>query len=49
MSKENKINLVAKALEATAKGAAEISANSRCAYIFHQPKMPKTVKKLRKF
>lgn len=38
-------NIIAKAALAMAKS----NANSTCPFTFYQPKMPKTVKKLRKF
>lgn len=37
--------IIAKAALAVAK----VNANSTCPYTFYQPKIPKTVKKLRKF
>jgi cyclic lactone autoinducer peptide len=48
MNKENKKSMVAKVLEGTAKSAAIVADASRCAYIFHQPKRPDAVKKLKK-
>lgn len=44
--KENKI---AEVLARTAKGFGKIAANSACCYIYHQPKMPDAVKKLKKY
>lgn len=44
--KENKI---AGVLAETAKGLGKIAANSACCYIYHQPKLPDAVKKLRNF
>lgn len=36
-------------LASTALKVAGMSANSRCMYVYHQPKMPNDVKNLRKF
>ena len=36
-------------LAVVAKRAAETNANSRCMFIYHQPKFPDTLNKLRKF
>lgn len=38
-----------KVLAAASKKMAEVNANSACIYWMHQPKMPESVKKLRKF
>ncbi|MDR1773899.1 MAG: cyclic lactone autoinducer peptide [Clostridioides sp.] len=38
-----------KVIASVGRKVAEMNANSACALIFHQPKMPKQVKKLRKF
>lgn len=40
---------LANALANTARSVGKLSVNSACAYIFHQPKMPEGMKKLRKF
>lgn len=40
---------VAKVLTTTADKVLTITANSRCVFIFHQPKQPESVKKFRKF
>ncbi|WP_371287465.1 cyclic lactone autoinducer peptide [Dorea sp.] len=39
----------AKALANISLRLGKISANSACCYIYHQPKMPETIKKMRKF
>lgn len=45
-SKSNKLgNLVAKA----AYASASVSVNTACALFYHQPKVPASAKKLRKF
>lgn len=46
IKKENKI---AGVLAGAAKGFGKIAENSACCYIYHQPKMPDAVKKLKKF
>ena len=48
MNKKHKKNMIAKVLEQTAKQSAMIAEASRCAYIFHQPKMPDSIKKIKK-
>lgn len=40
---------VAKVLTTTADKMLTVTANSRCIFIFHQPKQPESVKKFRKF
>lgn len=39
----------AKALGDIAKKVGELSANTKCVCIYHQPKMPEEIKKMRKF
>lgn len=48
MLKNKKIGL-GSILASTALGVAKMGANSRCACIYHQPKMPKEVKCLKRF
>ncbi|MCI8936382.1 MAG: cyclic lactone autoinducer peptide [Lachnospiraceae bacterium] len=49
MKKTNKKPIVADALVSLAQRSLSSAANSRCAYVFHQPKQPENVKKYRKF
>ena len=42
-------NKIAEVLAGAAKGFGKVAANSACCYIYHQPKMPDAVKKLKKF
>lgn len=44
-----KDNKIARVLAGAAKGFGKIAANSACCYIYHQPKMPDAVKKLKNF
>lgn len=46
--RKEKRNMTAKLLETVARKSVEIAADSRCVYIFHQPKQPAGVKKFRK-
>lgn len=46
---ERKDMLVGELLAKAAISVSKMSANSRCCYIYHQPKIPKDLKKLRKF
>lgn len=39
----------AKALANVSLEIGKVAANTMCFYIFHQPKMPKSLKKMRKF
>lgn len=48
MSKENNAS-VAKKLVFIAKFMLSSAANSRCAFVYHQPKQPKDLKNFRKF
>lgn len=41
-------NMSAKVLEVIARKAAGAAADSRCMFIYHQPKQPEGVKKLKK-
>ena len=43
MKKHNK-NVPAKLMEAVARRSAEIATDSRCVYLFHQPKQPNGIK-----
>lgn len=47
--KSNNQKGVARTLAKTALSFSKISANSRCMSIFHQPKKPDNLQKLRKF
>lgn len=47
MNKHTK-NIAAKLMKFVAKGSAEIAANSRCVYLFHQPKHPNNIQSLKK-
>lgn len=49
MDKKNIKNRGAKALVDIARRVGEFSANTKCVCIYHQPKMPEEIKKLRKF
>lgn len=49
MKKESKKSITASVIGSMAVGMSKIAANSRCAIIYHQPKLPSEVKKLRKF
>lgn len=49
MSKNKLQSQSAKALANISLRFGKISANSACCYIYHQPKMPETIKKMRKF
>ena len=42
-------NKIAEVLAGAAKGFGKVAANSACCYIYHQPKIPDAVKKLRNF
>jgi len=41
-------NMVAKIMEKVARKSVEIAADSRCMYIYHQPKMPVELKNFKK-
>lgn len=47
--KNNDKKLIAKALTAVTNNMISVTANSRCAMLFHQPKQPDAVRKFRKF
>ena len=47
MKNENEITKPAKTLANISLKLGKISANSACAYIFHQPKIPKELKALK--
>lgn len=49
MKQTTKENKMAKVLAACAKGMVKVSANTMCAYMYHQPVQPESVKKYRKF
>lgn len=42
-------NSVNEIISKAALAVAKVNANSTCPFLFYQPKVPKTVKKLRKF
>lgn len=48
-SKKDSKNVVKKAIAAAAKMATSVNVNSACAFVIHQPKLPKGAEKLRKF
>ena len=41
-------NVTAKLMEVVARKSAEVAADSRCVYLFHQPKQPNDIKKIKK-
>lgn len=43
-----KTMIAAKFMEKVARKSAEMAADSRCMYIYHQPKMPSGLKDLKK-
>lgn len=45
---KNEKNQVAKLLAGVSLKVGKISADSACCYIFHQPKMPEALKKIKK-
>lgn len=47
--KENKKPIVANVLSGIASSMLSSAANSRCAFVYHQPKQPKGVSKFQKF
>lgn len=49
MRKNDKKAITANIIGSMALGMSKIAANSRCAIIYHQPKLPNDVKRLRKF
>lgn len=46
--REHKNRLIAVMMKAAARKCVEMAADSRCMYIFHQPKQPEGVKKFKK-
>lgn len=46
--KEVSNNISAKLMRAIAKKSAQAAADSRCMYIFHQPKQPEGLKRIKK-
>ncbi|MBO4292503.1 MAG: cyclic lactone autoinducer peptide [Lachnospiraceae bacterium] len=48
MKNNNMKNQSAKVLAEVSRVFGKISANSTCAYLFHQPQMPEKLKKLKK-
>ena len=49
MKKENGKKMFANAMTSVATLAMVVAANSRCVFIYHQPKQPVALKKFRKF
>lgn len=49
MKKTNGKPIVAKALTTLAESMLVSAANSKCAFVYHQPKQPKEISKFRKF
>lgn len=49
MDKKTIKNRGAKVLGVIARKVGELSANTKCVCIYHQPNMPEEIKKLRKF
>lgn len=49
MKRTNKKTVIAKTLKKVANSMLSTSANSRCAFIYHQVQQPSEVKKFRKF
>ena len=49
MKRLNEKEVLAKALESVAHEILKSSANTRCAFVYHQPKQPSELKKFRKF
>lgn len=49
MKKTNSSKLIAKTLANVAENALSSAANSRCVFVYHQPKQPENLKKFRKF
>lgn len=43
-----KKNIIASSMEKVARKFVEVAANSRCMYIYHQPKQPEGIKKFSK-
>lgn len=48
-SKGNASPVLANALSTVASAMLSSAANSRCTFVYHQPKQPSELKKLRKF
>lgn len=49
MRKFSKKFMAANMLASLALCMSVVAANSRCIFVFHQPKLPNSIKKLRKF
>lgn len=49
MKKENGKKMFANAMTSVATLTMVVAANSRCVFIYHQPKQPVALKKFRKF
>jgi len=45
---KRKSNIAAKFMEQVARKSVELASESRCMYIYHQPKMPSDLKKFKK-
>lgn len=49
MAKPNRTPFAAKALSGVAKRTMSVTSNSRCIFIYHQPKQPAELRRYRKF
>lgn len=49
MKKRNEKKMLAKTLSSVATAMLTSAANSRCVFVYHQPKQPTELKKFRKF
>lgn len=49
MKKTNENKMIAKVASSVATAAMASAANSRCVFVYHQPKQPTELKKFRKF
>lgn len=49
MKKTNLKSVAARTLSVVTKAGLQYAANSRCAFVYHQPKQPKNLKEFRKF
>lgn len=49
MKRTSEKSVIAKTLKKVATSMLSTSANSRCAFVYHQPQQPSELKKFRKF
>ncbi len=49
MKKENGKSILANVVLSVARAAVSNAANTRCAFVYHQPKQPKELRKFRRF